>query len=96
MNPPPKFIVGSVEYLKAQVTSDEALTSADTVEIKVGGTWRTAEWVGSEGLTRVARVLVDFADISVGSHQVYVRLTDSDEVPLLDAGRIAVEAEKAS
>lgn len=91
----PRFIVGSVEYLKVQVVADSTLADTESVDIKLNGDWVAAEWTGDAGTTRIARTLVDFADVPPGNHNIYVRLTDTPESPILAAGRIKVEAESA-
>ena len=86
----PTYIVGTVEYLKAQVTCDFALnTQAVAIRIDTGA-WVTATWIGSAGLVRTAEALVNFATVAAGRHEVYVKITDSPEVPILSAGAIHV------
>jgi hypothetical protein len=87
------FQIGTKEYVKAQLTSDRTL-GAQTVEVKVGSAdaWRPAQWTGSAGLTNTLRTssLVDFTSIVTGAHHVYVRFTDSPEIPIVDVGQILV------
>lgn len=85
---------GTKEYVKAVLTSDRTL-GAQTVEMNVLGTWVPATWTGAPGFTNTARTtsVVDFASATPnrGRH-VYVRFTDSPEVPIVDCGQILVTA----
>lgn len=75
----------STEYLAVSVTADVTLSS-QTVQISVDNqtTWLTATWVGSTGTTRTARVLLqpNVNMPTAGKRPVFVRLTDSPEVPV--------------
>lgn len=75
----------STEYLDVSVTADVSL-SAQAVQISVDNqsTWLTAAWIGSAGTTRTARVLLQpgVNMPTAGKHPVYVKLTDSPEVPV--------------
>lgn len=88
---------GSAEYVKAVVTADVNLSM--TVEMaltKTGAahTWLPAEWTGSVGLTRTARTTAaqtfSTANYPASSYQVYVRLTDTPELPIVKAGTVKV------
>jgi hypothetical protein len=84
------YVVGTVEYLKAVVTCDFTL-DAQPVAIRLdSGAWQPATWVGAAGLVRTAEALVDFASVTPGRHTVYVKVTDTPEVPILSAGPIHV------
>lgn len=82
----------SVEYLNVPVTSDVTL-DAQPVELAVvqgqpaEDDWQTAAWQGSAGTTRTAR-LEPFIPPGTGTYSVFVRITDSPEVPVFRAGRI--------
>ena len=82
---------GSIEYISVSVTSDVTL-DAQPVAISVDGqvTWLTAAWTGSPGTTRSARVLLNVTNMPVaGESQVYVKVTDSPEVPIFAAAGVA-------
>jgi hypothetical protein len=89
----PEYPIGTKEYVKAAVTSDRTLDT-QAVEIKVNGSWLPAQWTGTAGLTRTARTtsVVDFAGATKGYQTVYLRFTDSPEVPIIDCGKILVTA----
>jgi hypothetical protein len=93
MSDAPSYPIGTKEYVKAEVTSDRSL-SAQVVEVKVGvlDAWRPGTWVGSAGLTRTVSTtsVVDFASYTKGAYTVFVRFTDTPEIPIIDAGRIFV------
>ena len=75
----------STEYLEASITADVTLNT-QPVEISVDNqaTWLTASWVGTAGTTRTARVLLqpNVNMPTAGKRPVFVRLTDSPEVPV--------------
>jgi hypothetical protein len=88
---------GSKEYVSATVTADVTL-SAQTVEVAIrAGTqaafvWLPAQWVGTSGTIRQCRTTspVDFTAYPKTAHEVYVRVTDSPEIPVLHAGTLTV------
>jgi hypothetical protein len=85
------IIRGSTEYLDITVRCDFTLGS-QTVEFSWDKTtWYAAAWIGTAGLTRTARLLLTSGNTPAGTGtDVYVRVTDSPEVPILWAGRLNV------
>jgi hypothetical protein len=88
--------VGSVEYLYADVTADRELDS-QPVEMAVdtnpaSADWAEATWVGDPGLTRSCRILLD-GTLAAGKYSVYVRITDTPEVPVVKAGVLRVRVQ---
>lgn len=87
---------GSLEYVKATVTADVTLADAMPVSISLstGGvhSWRSGTWTGTAAVTRTARTSspVDFSTLAKGTYVVYVKLTDSPEVPIMQAGTLKV------
>jgi hypothetical protein len=86
-----------VEYVHAPVTSDVDLDMDVEMSIREPGedhVWLPAEWTGEVGTTRTARTAAP-VDFSIGnypasSYDVCVRLTDSPEVPIVDAGDLTI------
>jgi hypothetical protein len=82
---------GTVEYLSVSVTADVTL---DTQPVEFSfdrSTWHAATWLGTAGTTRSAQVLLDETNLpSVGNWPVFVRVTDSPEIPVMLAGGIKV------
>lgn len=87
----------SLEYLKVPVTAPVGVTiDTQVVEIAVmapasqpeEADWRNAEW--SDG--NVARILIGPGEkvLTPGSYMVWVRITDTPEIPVLTAGTITV------
>lgn len=87
----------SLEYVEATVTSDVTL-DAQTVEFAIltaapvdGTTWTAGAWTGTAGTTRIARILVGpggTLDPGVGSYTVFVRVTDTPEIPAIPSGSL--------
>lgn len=82
---------GSTEYLTVSVTADITL-DAQPVAFSFDRTiWLPAEWVGTAGTTRSARLLVSDTNLPAPpttSTAVYVKVTDNPEVPIVQAGGI--------
>lgn len=92
MTPTYTFYMGTVEYLTVLVTSDVDLTD-QPVEISLDRqNWYTASWIGIAGPQRRAQVLMGGDNPWPGARvwPVYVRFTDTPEIPLLHAGDIKV------
>lgn len=88
------FYRGAIEYIGGTVTADGELTDSDTVEVSFDREdWMSAEWVGDEGTSRGWRLLVGddnpLPDRN-GPTQVYLRITDNPEVPIINAGVLNV------
>jgi hypothetical protein len=86
-----EFIKGSVEYLDIAVTADAELTGTVEFSTDRGTTWETAGWIGSVGVSRTARLLLDTGDYEEDTYPVWVRLSDTPEVPIVDAGALTVK-----
>lgn len=104
MTDPPKYPRGTVEFVKAIVTANVTLTDAMPVSISISTgdngagyvhTWLPGTWEGVEGTKRTARTTsaVTF-DVAYprGTYSLFVKLTDSPEIPLIDAGTVSVGA----
>lgn len=71
---------------------------AFTFTTKVGSpsedaTWRGATWIGSPGTARAATILIGPGTSNViakGSYNVYARVTDTPEIPVVLVGRLTV------
>lgn len=89
-----EIVEGSVEYLYGDVTADRPLVSqpvAMAVNQGVeGATWVVATWVGDVGLSRSCRILLD-GTLAAGKYQVFVKITDTPEVPITKAGVLKVK-----
>lgn len=83
---------GSVEYLKAEVTSSEEL-DAQVVSIHLAGVEYPADWLGDPGLVRMAQTTspVTISTISAGVHEMDVEVHDTPEVPLFSAGYVSIQ-----
>jgi len=82
---------GTVEYVNAPVTASVDLdTQAVTISIDGKTTWLPAGWIGDPGPTRTARTTTPVT-WTAGYHHVYVKVTDSPEIPIMKAGKIIVE-----
>lgn len=86
---------GSKEFVKALMTSDRTLDT-QTPEMRIyPGDWVPADWQGAAGTTREVRTssAIDFAGFAKGiGHTVWVRFTDSPEVPIIDVGEIRISS----
>lgn len=85
---------GSIEYLYADVNSDIVLDE-QPVEMAIATTvttavWKSAAWVGDAGLARSARLLLD-GTLTAGKYQVFVKVHDAPEVPIIHAGTLKVK-----
>jgi hypothetical protein len=96
----PKIPAVSVEYVHVPVTSDVQLDTQAVQIVFLGATasptdattWNDAEWEGSAGTTRSARILIgtgsDVGELAAGTWSVWVKVTDTPEVPVRSAGTI--------
>jgi hypothetical protein len=90
---------GSDEILLCPVTADVEL-DAQSVAIAVGRasdntyTWLAAEWTGTAGTTRTAAtsdpVELTAAAYPLRNYEVYVKVTDTPEVPIIHAGTLVI------
>jgi hypothetical protein len=85
---------GSREYLYADIRTDRVL-DAQAVVMSVSSTaapstWQSAEWTGSPGKFRSARILLD-GTLPAGRYYVYARITDNPEAPIIEVGRLTVK-----
>lgn len=83
---------GSIEFLKASITSDVEL-NAQTVQISIDGkaTWLPAVWVGTVGTTRTARTSSVVTWSTRGSFFVFAKIGDNPESPIVKCGRVDVK-----
>lgn len=88
---------GTEEFITATAVADRTL-AAQTVEIAIsrGDThvWLPAEWIGDPATTRKARTVdtVVFGDdYPRSTYEVFVRVSDSPEVPIMRAGVIKID-----
>lgn len=85
----------SKEYVKIRVTEPTAVYDPAVIQVKVGGAaWRTADVLSERdqaGTSRVAVLCEPAADgLQVGNHTVLVRVGDSSEVVVFEAGLLTV------
>lgn len=85
---------GTVEYIGGTATADDVLTDDDTIAVSFDRTtWMDAEWVGAEGVSREWRILLgDTNPLPTvdGSFEVFLRITDNPEVPVIKAGDLTI------
>lgn len=89
----------SIEYLHVPVTAS-VLLDAQTVELTVltgapdeTTSWIAATWTGDAATTRTARLLIGpgtQVPLATGTWQVWVRVTDTPEVPVRSAGTLKI------
>lgn len=89
----------SVEYVHAPVTGN--FTTAMTVQMAVviadsepvTGDWKTAAWDGVDG-TADAKILIgtgsSIGALTEGVYGVWVKVTATPEIPVINAGRIRI------
>jgi hypothetical protein len=93
----------SVEFLSAWVDSGgEATLSSQPVAIALTAerqdpdddtTWLTASWTGTADTARAAAILIGPGtshEIAEGRYEVWVRVVDNPEVPIVHAGRLTI------
>ncbi len=83
---------GTTEYLSLDVTANVSLSTQDVAVTFDRETFHDAEWQGSAGTTRVCRLLVDDDVLpeGYGVVPIYVRVTDSPEIPLIQSGYLSI------
>lgn len=79
---------GSVEYLSVTVTADVTLDAQPVAISFDRTTWVACTWQGTAGLTRTASVLANDANLPATNSPVFVKVTDSPEVPIVNAGTL--------
>jgi hypothetical protein len=88
---------GSIEYLQATVTADVTLDNTVAVALSLtplstgAHDWKPAGWIGTAGTTRVAQT-TDPLTYVAGNYTVFVKLTDTPEIPILAAYAVTVPA----
>jgi hypothetical protein len=98
----PTYPRGTIEYVKALVKADVTLDDTVSVSLSLSTgndsigyvhTWLTGAWEGAAGTQRTARtasaVTFDSA-YPKGTYSLFVKLTDSPEIPLINAGTVRV------
>lgn len=96
-----EIVFGSVQYLKVTVRGDITLDQQEVTVILADPGVRpdvadeqAATWVGTAGTTRVCQVLIGTPggyDVQPGEYEVYVRIFDNPEIPLIPAGMVTVK-----
>ena len=88
----PTYLIGSVEYVRAQVSGDVELEDQPVVLV-IAGTEYPAAWVGDAGTTRIAQTTsaIDFTTWKDDLYDLAVKYTDTPEAPKVDAGYIRVK-----
>jgi hypothetical protein len=94
---------GSVEFLSVWVDTDGVATlSSQPVAIALtplrsdpddDTTWRGASWAGSAATARSAAILIGPGtshEIDAGKYEVWVKVTDNPETPIVHAGRLTI------
>ena len=83
--------IGTTEYLSVTVYAGVTL-DAQVVALSFDrSTWISAAWTGTAATQRQARALINAGNIpAVGTYAVYVRVTDSPEIPVMAAGQVTV------
>lgn len=93
------WVRGTTEYLKYLVEADVELDAQPvyfTFDRDDPDAFITAEWAGSDVEVagrhkRVARALVDDSELPASGYaQVFIKVTDNPEIPLIAAGPINV------
>lgn len=87
-----KLIRGTTEYLNIKVTADVTLDS-QLVAISFDRTnWINADWAGVVGDARICRILANDVNLParIAETPVYVKVTDSPEIPVLHAGTLEI------
>lgn len=84
---------GTVEYLEAEIIANVEIADDEPVEFTFDRqTFHTGAWIGDAATTRVCRVLVDDTMLPDGAQtvDVFVRVTDDPEVPLIPQGSLQI------
>lgn len=94
---------GSVEFLTVLVdTGGVATLSSQPVAFALTAvgydpdgttTWRSASWSGEAGTSRSAAILIGPGTshiIAEGKYEVWVKVTDNPESPIVHAGRLTI------
>ena len=83
--------VGTTEYVSATVYAEVTL-SAQAVHFSFDrSTWIAATWQGTAATQRQARALINAGNLPVaGTYDLYVRVNDGTEIPILSAGKVTV------
>lgn len=86
------FVAGSVEYLTVTVTADVTLdTQPVALSLDKGVTWLACTWQGSAATTRKARTTSPITFSGTWRNAaVLVKITDTPEIPIVNAGGISV------
>lgn len=86
------MVRGTTEYLEVTVNAQNVTLNTQVVEFSFDNeTWTTAAWTGSAANVRTAQLLLTPATTPPDrNNKVYVRVTDSPEIPDLFAGFLYV------
>lgn len=88
------YLDGTIEFLSVQVSANITL-DVQLVELSIdkGATWLPCNWQGAASTARTARTdspIEMVADEQNTVYPVWVRVTDSPEIPLMVAGSFSV------
>ena len=89
---------GNVEYLRADVTSTDGTTLDAPITVQLcivvddaePAGFVAASWQGTAGTTRVAQSDAVHTYSTSGKHQIYAKLTDAPEAPIVLCGTVTV------
>lgn len=96
---PATIYASTIEYIRSSVTASVTL-DAQVVEMQLTAktptgsppqtpvSWQAAAWVGAAGTTRTCRSL--FGPLNPGQYDLWVRVTDTPEVPVRVSGTVTV------
>ena len=89
---PIEIPAGSVEHIRGSVSGDHL--AAAGVEVSVGHpyVWVPAQWEdsGAASRSRAFRTTAPVTFTATGRSDIFVRLTDTPEAPIIKAGTIVV------
>lgn len=90
-----EFIKGDEDYLVVPITDTTGIDLEDDLPVEIsidhGATWQAAEWTGTAGVKRSARILLATSEMTKGSYPVWARLTDTPTRPIVPAGNFRVK-----
>lgn len=89
VQPRNRLTPGSVVPLVVNVTAPVPLQDQQ-VEVLYAGSWRTAEWLGSEGRSRQAIMMIEAQDLV---HRILVRVRSDVQQPVMFAGHVRISSQ---
>ena len=80
---------GTTEYLTATLTATVTLDAQPVAFSFDGVTYTSASWVGAAAKRRKAQILLNAGNWpGAGTRTVYVKVTDSPEIPVINVGQV--------